>query len=210
MRRSVSLMLAALMLLTLLAAAVPAFAADAKQETKIYYVACKNGGDLNLRDTPSKNGHALVKIPYGTKLEIKTLSKDKQWGKCKYNGFEGWVMLSFLSEKAPDMSNSQAHHALENEKSMNNEFKAMSKNVLAEPYQVIVSTAKTTAAYHLRWAPYISAYSMRSDVMNGEVFTVTAEGSKWLQVIDNQSGRTAYIVRNITQPWYALEDAAGE
>ena len=35
--------------------------------------------------------------------------------------------------------------------------------------------------------------------MNGEVFTVTAEGRNWYQVIDNQSGRTAYIVKSICQ-----------
>ena len=206
MRRSVSLLLAVMMALAVLAAALPACAAEKKDEAKTYYVACKNGGDLNLRDTPSKNGHALVKVPYGTKLSIVKLSKDKQWGSCSYNGFNGWVMMSFLSEKAPDMANSQAHIARENERSMNNEFKAMSQHPLAEPYQVIVSTAKTTAAYHLRWAPYISAYAMRGDVLNGEIFTVTAEGNQWLQVIDNKSGLTAYITKGITKPWSAPEE----
>ena len=82
---------------------------------------------------------------------------------------------------------------------LNQEFRQMAKQKLKAPYQVIINTAKTTALYHLRWAPCMSTTAMRNDVKNGEVFTVTAEGRSWYQVIDNRSGRTAYIVKSICQ-----------
>ena len=191
-KRIVSLFLAVLTLAVF--SVLPAFAMG----TKTMYVAPKNGGDLNLRESPDKNSRVLLKIPFGTRLELYDLSKNKQWGACTYKGKDGWVMMSFLSETEPDPSQSKAEKALEDMSTMNKEFSAMAKNPLAEPYEVIIRTAKTTTAYHLRWAPYLSAYSMRNDVMNGEVFTVTAEGRSWLQVIDNRSGRTAYIVKSIT------------
>ncbi len=197
MRKTLSLLLAAMLALSILVAVSPVRAMG----TKTFYVACSNGGDLNLREQPSKNSRSLIKIPYGTALEISDLNADNTWGFCSYKTFTGWVMMSFLSETPPDPGKSAGEKARENIATMNTEFEAMERNQLISPYQVIVSTAKTNTLYHLRWAPYFSAYSMRNDVVNGEVFTVTAEGKNWLQVQDNRSGRTAYIARSITRVW---------
>ncbi len=192
-----------LLLTALLIAACAVFPVFA-MGTKTFYVNTQNGGDLNLRESPSKNSKSLIKIPFGTKLEIVDLDKKKEWGYCSYKDKTGWVMMSFLSEEKPDPSNSKAEKAVQDMDTMNAEFRAMNSAPLAEPYQIVIRTAKTTTAYHLRWAPYLSAFSMRNDVMNGEVFTVTAEGRNWLQVIDNRSGRMAYVVKSITQPYVDL------
>ena len=195
MKKTVSLFLAAVMLLTGIIAVLPALAMG----TQTYYVACSNGGDLNLRQEPTKNSAGLAKIPYGTALEIAGLSDDGAWGYCSYGGKQGWVMMSFLSSTAPDPSKSQAEKAKSDMESMNAEFNTMNKNPLNYTFQVVVRTNKTTALYHLRWAPCMGTTAMRNDVKNGEVFTVTAQGKSWYQVIDNQSGRTAYIVKSICQ-----------
>ncbi len=197
MRKTLSLLLAAVLALSVVFVASPVRAMG----TKTFYVACSNGGDLNLREQPNKNSRVLVKIPYGTALEMVDLNADGTWGYCSYLTFSGWVMMSFMSETSPDPGKSAGEKARENIATMNTEFQTMERNQLISPYQVIVSTAKTTTLYHLRWAPYLSAYSMRNDVVNGEVFTVTAEGKNWLQVQDNRSGRTAYIVKSITRVW---------
>jgi uncharacterized protein YgiM (DUF1202 family) len=200
MRKTVSLLLAAVMILTGIIAAVPALAMG----TQTYYVACSNGGDLNLRQEPSKNSAGLAKIPYGTKLEIAGLSDDGAWGFCSYGNKQGWVMMSFLSQSVPDPSKSKAEKARADLDSMNNEFKIMNNQPLANgSFEVEVRTNKTTTLYHLRWAPTMASFAMRSDVTNGEVFTVTAEGKDWYQVRDNQSARPAYIVKSICQVRWA-------
>ena len=195
MRKTVSMILAALMLLVGIFATVPAMAAA----PGTYYVACSNGGDLNFRETPNINGTFIMKIPYGAQLNITEFSPDGAWGACSYNGKSGWVMMSFLSTAAPDPSKSKAEKAKNDMDSMNAEFNAMNKNPLSSTFQVVVRTNKTTTLYHLRWAPTMGTTAMRNDVMNGEVFTVTAQGKNWYQVIDNRSGRTAYIVKSICQ-----------
>lgn len=195
MKKTVSMLLAAVLLLVGVIAAVPAMAAEPGN----YFVACSNGGDLNLREQANKNSAGLAKIPYGTQLNISEITADGSWGKTTYNGKTGWVMMSFLSTAAPDPSKSKAEKAREDMDSMNAEFNAMNKNPLNKTFQVVVRTNKTTTLYHLRWAPCMSTTAMRNDVMNGEVFTVTAEGRSWYQVIDNKSGRTAYIVKSICQ-----------
>ncbi len=195
MRKTMSLFLAALFFLTGIIAVIPAAAAG----KGTYFVACSNGGDLNLRESADIGSAFLAKIPYGTQLEIKEISADKAWGRTSYNGKKGWVMMSFLSSKAPDPANSKAEKARADMEAMNAEFVAMSKNVITETFQVVVRTNKTTTLYHLRWAPCINTTAVRNDVMNGEVFTVTAEGKSWYQVIDTVSGRTAYIAKSICQ-----------
>lgn len=195
MKKTVSVFLAALILLMGIFATVPAMAA----QPGIYYVACSNGGDLNFRETPSTNGAFILKIPYGAQLNITEITGDGAWGACSYNNRNGWVMMSFLSSAAPDPSKSQAEKAKSDMESMNAEFNTMNKNPLNYTFQIVVRTNKTTALYHLRWAPCMGTTAMRNDVKNGEVFTVTAQGKSWYQVIDNQSGRTAYIVKSICQ-----------
>ena len=195
MKKTASLLLAMMIFMMGIMAVIPATAAG----TGTYYVACSNGGELNFRETPSKSGVFIMKIPYGAQLNITEISGDGAWGKTTYGGKTGWVMMSFLSTAVPDPANSKAEKALNDMESMNAEFKAMNNNPLRSTFQVVVRTNKTTTLYHLRWAPSMGTFSMRSDVKNGEVFTVTAEGKSWYQVIDNQSGRTAYIVKSICQ-----------
>lgn len=195
MRKTVSLFLAVMMFLSGIVAALPALAMG----TQTYYVACSNGGDLNLRQEPSKNSAGLAKIPYGTQLEIADLSADGAWGYCSYAGRQGWVMMSFLSLTPPDPSKSKAEKARSDLEAMNNEFQIMNNRPLSQSFEVVVRTNKTTTLYHLRWAPTMASFAMRSDVKNGEVFVVTAEGKDWYQIRDNQTARVAYIVKSICQ-----------
>ena len=102
---------------------------------------------------------------------------------------------------APDATPSPADRAYDDMQALNQEFRQMAKQKLKAPYQVIINTAKTTALYHLRWAPSFAALSIRSDVVNGDVFTVTAVGTNWLQVVDPDTGLTGYLTKSITQPW---------
>ena len=195
MKKTVSMLLAAVLFLAGIIAVVPAMALEPGD----YFVACANGGDLNLREQATKNSAGLGKIPYGQQISVTEITGDGAWGKTTYNGKTGWVMMSFLSTAAPDPSKSKAEKAREDMDAMNAEFKRMNDNPLGSTFQVVVRTNKTTTLYHLRWAPSMGVTSMRNDVMNGEVFTVTAEGKNWYQVIDNRSGRTAYIVKSICQ-----------
>lgn len=206
MRKKLVPALAALMALSIVLCAASALAMG----TRTYYVACKGGGSLNIRQEPDKNARSFGLIPYGTRLQISGLSEDGLWGFCGYKNWQGWVMMSFLSSQkppaltatpAPDATPSPADRAYDDMQALNQEFRQMAKQKLKAPYQVIVNTAKTTALYHLRWAPSFAALSIRSDVVNGDVFTVTAVGTNWLQVADPDTGLTGYLTKSITQPW---------
>ena len=195
MKKILPAFLAVLILLTGILAAFPAMAAG----PGTYFVACSNGGDLNLREKADIGSASLAKIPYGTQLQITEVSADNAWGQTSFNGKAGWVMMSYLSSASPDPSKSKAEKAKADMESINAEFNTMNKNLGKPSFEVVVRTNKTTTLYHLRWAPCINTTALRNDVMNGEVFTVIAEGRSWYQVVDNVTGRIAYIAKSICQ-----------
>jgi len=55
-----------------------------------------NKGALNLRAAPSSSAKILAQIPYGTELEVSTLSTE--WVPVTYESGTGYVMSKFLSE----------------------------------------------------------------------------------------------------------------
>ena len=97
MRKKLVPALAALMALSIVLCAASALAMG----TRTYYVACKGGGSLNIRQEPDKNARSFGLIPYGTRLQISGLSEDGLWGFCGYKNWQGWVMMSFLSSQKP-------------------------------------------------------------------------------------------------------------
>lgn len=60
------------------------------------YVYTKNGGTLNLRKTP--NGTILARIPDGSTVEF--VGSSDGWAQVIYQGMGGYVMSSYLVEKA--------------------------------------------------------------------------------------------------------------
>lgn len=206
MRKVLPLLLAALLLIGAVCVAFPASAAR-EGTAKIYYVAPRSGSTVNLRAEATKNSKLLVQIPWGTELALVDITRDKVWGYTSYKQYEGWIMMTYLSKTKPKAKDDPFKKADETLHSINAEFNYMQKNPLSKPYTVIVSTAKTNTLYHLRWAPYTSAVAVRSDVVNGETFTVISEGRSWLQVLDPKTGRAAFIVKSITQVWEDPEAA---
>jgi uncharacterized protein YgiM (DUF1202 family) len=54
------------------------------------YVRTGNRGTLNLREHASSISNVLIRIPYGTPLEVEKV--DNTWSYTSYNGQKGYVM----------------------------------------------------------------------------------------------------------------------
>lgn len=82
----------ALVIVSVLSIAVPAFAAT-------MYVNCPEGETVRIRKTPSTSGRILANLPRGTKVDA--TSYNSTWHSVSYNGMDGYMMSSFLSSTKP-------------------------------------------------------------------------------------------------------------
>ena len=189
-----SCLAAALLLLTLCAPA--AFAI----RTGTYYVDTNTGtgGNLLLKAQPDIDAPVLASIPYGTKLQITKISDNGAWAYTSYNRRSGWVMAKFLTPNEPGPSKIERKETGDRIADLNVEFNSMAQNKLDKPYQVRVHPPKLSSRVNLRWAPSEHALVMRNDLVYGDILTVTAEGSGWLQVIDAKTGLAGYIIKGVT------------
>ena len=62
-------------------------------------------GGLNLRDTPSSTGKALVTIPAGTTVEL--TEQQDQWYKTTYQSKTGWISAAYVTVITSDDSSSK-------------------------------------------------------------------------------------------------------
>lgn len=63
------------------------------------FVVTENKGALNLRKEPSTSSEILTRIPYAAEVPAEKI--DDTWAKVRYNDYEGYAMIKFLSTEAP-------------------------------------------------------------------------------------------------------------
>ena len=187
-------------LIVLLAAGVLIAALPALASYGWFYVDTNtgSGGSLMLKTEPDIDAQAVDRIPYGTRIEVLAYTENRAWARTKYRGHTGWVMAKFLTPNEPGMSKIEKKETDDRIDDLNNEFTAMAKNILAEPYLVRVHPPKVSSRVNLRWAPSQYALVMRSDLVYGDLLQVLAEGSSWLQVSDPKTGLTGFIIKGLT------------
>lgn len=70
------------------------------EEIKVEYQAKVVGGNLNMREQPSKSAERLCQIPDGSIVTV--TDEAVEWAKTSYNGQVGWVMKQFLEPVGDD------------------------------------------------------------------------------------------------------------
>ncbi|MCD8143661.1 MAG: SH3 domain-containing protein, partial [Clostridiales bacterium] len=54
------------------------------------------GSRLNLRDTGSRNGSVVARLPSGARVEL--LETDGAWVRVRWEGKTGWALATYLKE----------------------------------------------------------------------------------------------------------------
>ncbi len=75
----------------------PKYYTSPKNEPTTYETWQVSTGSLNLRKTASTDAKSLVKVPFGTEVNVTKVEvkSDYIWGYTKYNSKKGWVALDF-------------------------------------------------------------------------------------------------------------------
>lgn len=187
MKKSLSLLLAAVLML----ACVSAACTEGKAEEKTYYVYTENGKDLNVRNAP--NGDIIGHLPCGEEVQIISLSNE-YWAMISFNNEPAYVNRRFLIDVKPE----------ELKKSIEEEEKAYSGDPLAdidaefssavdvEDYKITVRPARVTSVVNMRWIPsetgrIIAQYKATEELI------VLKELRYYLQVQDPDTGDVGYI-----------------
>lgn len=72
-----------------------------------YYVTAKQG--LNIRSEPKIDGIVIVKMPFGSAIQVLTFSDNEdeiagnksKWAKVKYKKYTGWAFGYYLNKNNP-------------------------------------------------------------------------------------------------------------
>ena len=199
-RRMVSLIMAALMAVLMLA--VPAMAEDddtPMESGGYYYVTTDNGKDLNVRDMPG--GTIVGQLAAGSRIF------------CYYNE-EGWALIDFdynkpgygqgtyacfvnsrflsREEPAAEAAEEEEVAAADTLEDVNREFLSAKK---VEPFAVLTRPTRVSGWVNIRWAPSTSAEIMATCVANTRL-TVIRETENWYQVQNPETGDVGFVKKD--------------
>ena len=173
---------AIIILVTVFALAVPAFASENATGFGIdMWVNCADGYRLNVREQPSLNGSLITRFDCGTKV---TLLGDagNGWEYVTNGQISGYVMRRFLQSTRPgkyEITERDDHF------------------VAVTPY-IVCATAlngKTNVSVGLRVKPNKTSHAIRR-LDAGDELQVIARGKVWSKVVDLQTGETGYVAND--------------
>ncbi len=183
-KRLVTLALAALMVLTLVAPLALA-------ATWTAYVAPSNGGTLNLRSYADKDAPILLRIPFASSVTI--LDKvGSTWMKVDYKGHQGYVMQRYLSYSKPSKPSPKPPAPKPAEPSIASLFNGFAKT----SYFATLRPTVPGGFAHMRWAPTTKAGIIR-DFYQGDTLEVIAQNNSWAQLRDPDSGVTGFMLLSL-------------
>ena len=170
---------AILILVTVFALMIPAFADIPTGYGKDMWVNCADGYRLNVRETP--NGKRIAKFDCGTKVEILQDCGDG-WVYVVSGNVSGYVMLKFLQETKPgkyEITERSDHFV-----------KVVPYIVSAKPL-----SSKTETSVGLRIKPNKTSQAIRR-LVAGDQLEVIERGNVWSKVVDLQTGKTGYVAND--------------
>lgn len=189
LKRILSLMLAALMVL---AVCLTAASAEEAEESSVYYVYTENGKPLNVRNAP--NGEVIGTLNYGEQVNVRSFMNNN-WALINYmNDTPGYINTRFLIDIPPE----ELKKLLEEEMNSNTgdpltdidaEFASA---VDVEDYKITARPARVTSVVNMRWIPsetgrIIGQYKATEELI------VMKEMNHYLQVKDPDNGDVGYI-----------------
>ena len=183
------------------------------------YVRTNNGGHLNVRAWPDTNATILGKLNYGEQVLVTGFAENRTWAKILYNDSDAYVLARYLTEYDPGPRPqptatpyyppyptpepyyppypTQAPYVPVYPETtisqLNTQFSTM---VLTgnQPFMVNTHPSRIGGYVSLYWAPDTGSLVQRY-CYEGESFVVLAYNDNWLQVRDNASGFTGYLMR---------------
>ncbi len=175
----------AIILVTVFALMIPAFASAGGYEETDMWVNCENGKKLNVRSEASTAGRVITQLPCGTKVHV-DYSCGNGWVAISDYHYSGYVQAKFLVATKPGKY----------------EITERDDNFVAlrNPYIVTAKALnnKTDRSVGLRVKPNKTASAIRR-LTAGDQLQVIARGKVWSKVIDLQTGRTGYVANDYIQ-----------
>lgn len=190
-KRVISLALVLLMLATVMPLALAA------NMTWRAYVSTSNGGPLNLRAAPTKDGQAIASIPYGAEVTIKGDYNDGTWIDIYYKNWEGFVMRRYLSydQPGPKPTHKPSPKPTAKPNPTPADLSGMFNGFQFINYTASVRPSSPAGTVNLRWAPSKSTGIILKCHMN-DLLEVIAQNNTWAQVRDPQTGCVGFMMRS--------------
>ena len=170
-----------LILVTVFALMVPAFADNATGFGIDMWVNCADGYRLNVREQPDINAKQITRFDCGTKVRV-LADAGNGWVYVTNEKVTGYVMRKFLQSTQPgkyEITERSDHF------------------VAVNPYTVYAKSlnAKTDNSVGLRVKPNKTSQAIRR-LVAGDQLQVIARGKVWSQVMDPLTGRTGYVAND--------------
>ena len=189
LKKILSLTLAAVFMLAVIASAA---IAEEAVEKKTYYVYTENGKALNVRNAP--NGEVIGHLNYGEKVEVKSFIND-YWALISFRNDEpAYVSARFLITVEPEELKKAIEEELETITGdpitdIDAEFAAA---VDVEDYKITARPARVTSVVNMRWIPSETGRII-AQYKATEQLIVLKELAHYLQVQDPDTGDVGYI-----------------
>ena len=170
-----------MILVTVFALMVPAFADNATGLGIDMWVNCADGYRLNVREQPDINAKQITRFDCGTKVRV-LADAGNGWVYVTNEKVTGYVMRKFLQDSKPgkyEITERDDHF------------------VAVTPYTVFAKAlnAKTDNSVGLRVKPNKTSQAIRR-LNAGDQLQVVSRGQVWSKVNDPASGRTGYVAND--------------
>ena len=195
--------LAAVLILSLIAASVVTALADTSWGTSIMYVKTANGKPVNVRSGPGKEYDAIGSAPYGHQvLTDWSYAGNDGWTKVVWGGAgDGYIMSRFLVDydpgKAPEPSkkDKEKQEAETEKKKLDKELK--SEKAVAEYFYIAVRATRASGWVNFRTGPSKTT-SRISSFADGKELLVMGETTNWYRAQDPETQKVGYIHKSYT------------
>ena len=174
----------AVILVTVFALMIPAFASADQFGGYDMWVNCADGKTLNVREAPSTSARRITRLECGTKVHV-DYDAGNGWVAISDYHFSGYVQKKFLVAQKPGKF----------------EITERDDNFVAvTPYMVSAKAlnGKTDRSVGLRVKPNKTSGAIRR-LTAGDTLQVIARGKTWSKVMDLQTGRTGYVANDYIQ-----------
>lgn len=187
-KRILSMMLAAVLILALFASAA---CAEEKADEQTYYVYTENKCPLNVRSAP--NGELIGQLAYGEQVQIISMSNE-YWALINFQDKPAYVNRRYLINIKPE----ELEKAIEEERDeytgdpladIDAEFACA---VDVEDYKITARPARVTSVVNMRWIPSETGRVI-AQYKATEQLIVMKELRYYLQVQDPDTGDVGYI-----------------
>ena len=196
-------LLAAILILSLVAASVAAALADTPRGTSIMYVKTANGKPVNVRSGPGKEYEAIGSAPYGHQvLTDWSYAGNDGWTKVVWGGAgDGYIMSRFLVDydpgKAPEPSKEEKEkqEAEAEKKKLDKELK--SEKAVSEYFYIAARPTRASGWVNFRTGPSKSTARI-SSFADGKELLVLGETTNWYRAQDPETRQIGYIHKSYT------------